>query len=136
MKDPLLWIAEGAMMRDILDAAQSDGLMLEDTDERSLLGLFPHLRERLESLLALARLLNETFTLVRPADRFRRTLHAGLVTAARQQAEKQPRPWYAWRAHGKELVIGAAAVGSAVSLAGVAALLIRAHQRGAESEAA
>lgn len=95
--------------------------------------------------LALARDLTALIVPVRPRPAFRETLEASLLAAARRQhtleklaiaapsALKLPEPSWTWRellAEGREhrWAIGAAAVGSAVSVAGVMAYFWR--QRG------
>ena len=140
MTDPLSRITEGAMLKIILNA-QAEGLTQEGVDDRPYLDLFPRLRHRLEPLIATARLLKTFLVPMRPSSEFREGLREGLLTAAGQRppaGSTQHPLWHEWRARRRELVIGAAAVGSAVSLAGVAALIIRArlaHQREEQVEA-
>jgi len=126
MKDPLAVIAEGTMMKDILDA-QAEHL-IQGVDDDACLRLFPRLRERLEPLMLIAQHLKDALVPTRPSTEFRESLRAGLLTAARQRSPSRSLwPSHSWRPQ-KEWVIGAAAVGSAVSLAGVAAFLIRRAQ--------
>ena len=123
MKDPLTLIAEELMLKDILDA-QADSLARGVGDD-SCLELFPHLRTRLEPLLFVARRLREALVLVSPSQAFRENLRAGLLTAARQRpAPAAGHPGFEWKPQ-REWIIGAAAVGSAVSLASVAAFFLR-----------
>jgi hypothetical protein len=70
---------------------------------------------------------------VRPRAAYRQNLHRRLLMAAQEQSVEPPlRPW---RQHRVSLLIGAAALGSAVSVAGVIAVLLhlRAHQRDAQA---
>ncbi|NLE77511.1 MAG: hypothetical protein GX605_12270 [Chloroflexi bacterium] len=135
MRDPLGWVAESALVKDILDAEAQ-----RPVRGGEYAAMFPYLERHLPPLLEVAGLLRLALPPVQPAPSFRQTLREGLVTAARQRsAAPSPRPWRAWSSEHRELVIGAAAVGSAVSVAGVAALLIRAHlvhQRRNEAKAA
>jgi hypothetical protein len=123
--DPLSLIAEEVMLKDILDA-QAECLMRDQVDDRWYVALFPHLRARLEPLLVIARLAKMVLVPISPARRYRDSLRVGLVAAARQRSARHPSVLQPWKFQ-KELVIGVAAVSSAVSVAGVAALLIRAH---------
>lgn len=76
----------------------------------------------LRDLALLARRLKAILIPVEPSPLFREALRARLLVAAREQVMK-PRP--SWPAqHKKGLLIGAA-VGSALSLAGIVALLFR-----------
>lgn len=135
MKDPRILLAEEALLQDILEA-QAETLA-EGGDDALYFRLFPHLRERLVPLFSLARYLQHVLVPVHPSAPFREGLRAGLLTAARQRmpapvaaagAVQRP-PW--------EWIVGAAAVGSAVSIAGVAVLLIhRAQQRAASQDIA
>ncbi len=134
MKDPRILLAEEALLQDILEA-QADTLA-EGGDDTPYLRLFPHLRTRLVPLLSLARYLQHVLVPVHPSAQFRESLRAGLLTAARQRIPVAAAGGTAWRLQW-EWIVGAAAVGSAVSLAGVAAFLIRrAQQRAASQDAA
>lgn len=96
--------------------------------------------------LALARDLAALLAPIHPRPEFKEALESGLVTAARQQYARNmlkiPDPVASWSSAGimpeprglvagdreRRWVIGAAAIGSAVSVAGLAAYLW--HQRG------
>ncbi|MBC7223954.1 MAG: hypothetical protein H5T59_06745 [Anaerolineae bacterium] len=130
MKDPRRLLAEEALMHDILEAQVET--LADGEDDALYLRLFPHLRGRLAPLFSLARYLQQVLVPVRPSPQFRENLREGLLTAARQRA-LMPAHRPPWRPH-REWVIGAAAVGSAMSLAGVAAFLIRRAQQRAVTQ--
>ncbi|MGC8837549.1 MAG: hypothetical protein ACP5UM_03935 [Anaerolineae bacterium] len=133
MKDPRILLAEEALLQDILEA-QADTLAAGG-DDTLYLRLFPHLRARLAPFFSLARCLQQVLVPVQPSAQFREHLRAGLLTAARQRIPAAA-GGAAWRPQW-EWIVGAAAVGSAVSIVGVAALLIRrAQQRAASEDAA
>lgn len=114
------------MLAEIL-AAHADQIVHGEAQETEYLTLFPGYREELAPLLELARQVKETLALVRPTEAFRRRLRQELLAAARRRLAASPlmeRPL--WR---RPWVIGAAAMGSVISLAsavGVIAYLRRA----------
>jgi hypothetical protein len=102
------------MMAEVL-AAHADQLLRGEAREAEYLALFPEYRKELEPLLALARQTKETLASVRPSEAFRKRLRQELLTAAKQETEasastERPR----WR---QPWVIGAAALGSVISVA-------------------
>lgn len=107
-------------------AAHADQLVQGKGREAEYLALFPGSREELAPLLELAQRLKDTLASVQPRQAFRRRLHQELLATARQRlAATLPRERPRWR---QPWVIGAAALGSAISLAsaiGVIAYLRR-----------
>lgn len=98
----------------------------------------PHLRpgrhEQVEGLLALAEELQRILVPVKPNDSFRRRLHSQLVQEARRcQAEPAPS---LFRQHRRGILIGAAAVGSVASVAGVVIAFILRYRHGRASHMA
>ncbi len=75
----------------------------------------------LAPLMEIAERLKETLVPVGPSEAFVRSLERELVEAARRQQATPPR-------FRRGLVIGAAAIGSVISLTGVIALILR-HRR-------
>ena len=116
-------------LADLLDA-QAEKLTRGDADMEMLLALFPELAEEARPLMALASMLTGALQPVRPREAFRASLRRGLIDAARRHqtfraiapSEKR-QPGLAW-------VLGAAAVGSVVSVAGLLAYLIHARHQG------
>jgi hypothetical protein len=76
----------------------------------------------LEDLASLTRWLKYLLVPVEPAPLFRQALHARLLTAAKAEFAVPAPTWQ--DLHKRELLIGAA-VGSALSLAGIAAVIAR-----------
>ncbi len=77
----------------------------------------PGRHDQVEGLLTLAEELQGILVPVKPDASFRRQLHSGLVREARcRQAEPEPS---LFRQHRRGILIGAAAVGSVASVAGV-----------------
>jgi hypothetical protein len=106
-------------------------------------------QDTLQPLLALARKVKEALTPVEPDPAFCENLRLSLLAAARQwlasrlslragpQAEgstKSQRPAHLFTRHRKEILIGAAALGSVVSVAGIVAYWI--HTRAARAQRA
>lgn len=119
---------------DLLDA-QAEKLARGDTDAEALLALFPALAEEARPLMALASALSSVLQPVRPRAAFRAHLRRGLVDAARRR--------YAFRAATPHLgrtprfawLLGAAVVGSAVSVVGLLAYLLRNRHHGRVEQA-
>jgi hypothetical protein len=116
-------------LADLLDA-QAEKLTRDDADMEMLLALFPELAEEARPLMALASLLAGALQPVHPREAFRTGLRRGLIDAARRRQtlraiapSERRQPGLAW-------VLGAAAVGSAVSVAGLLAYLIRVRHQG------
>ncbi|MBC8449177.1 MAG: hypothetical protein H8D78_15635 [Chloroflexi bacterium] len=118
------------MLAEVL-AAHADQLVRGEAREAEYLALFPDYRKELALLLELARRVKDTLALVQPSEAFRRRLHQELSTTGRRRLtaslpSERPR----WR---QPWVIGAAALGSAISLAsavGVVAYLRRSKAAG------
>jgi hypothetical protein len=116
------------MMTAVL-AAHADRLLRGEAREAEYLALFPEYRKDMEPLLALARQIREMLAFVRPSEAFRNRLRQELLTsAAAEESDAQPsdeRPL--WR---QPWVIGAAALGSAISVASAVGVII--HRRRAK----
>lgn len=108
-------------------AAHADLLVRGEAKGAQYSTLFPDYREELVPLLELAQEVRETLASVHPSEAFRRRLRQELLTTARQRvAVPLPTDRSRWR---QPWVIGAAALGSVISLAsavGVIAYLRRA----------
>lgn len=76
----------------------------------------------LEELAALARRVRWLLTPVEPSPHFREALHARLLVAAKESMLAPAVPWHTQ--HRREIIIGAA-VGSVLSVAGLAAVIAR-----------
>ena len=85
--------------------------------------MFPEYQEKLEPLLEIAEKVKEVLELVEPAPAFCQSLHDDLLAAARRKLAGEV-PQLA-RSHGRQILIRAAALGSAVSVAGAIAYFIR-----------
>jgi hypothetical protein len=114
------------LMSEVL-AAHADELLKGEAREAEYLARFPQYRGELEPLLLLARKTKEALSSVRPSEAFRNRLHQELVIAAQEELDapaSTERPL--WR---RPWVIGAATLGSVISVAsavGVIAYLKRA----------
>ncbi|MFQ6057473.1 MAG: hypothetical protein ACE5MB_01160 [Anaerolineae bacterium] len=113
---------ENQLLAEIL-AVHANELNEERQRKEAYLSLFPAYRDKLEPLLSLAERIKGVLTPQKPSAAFRRHLGQGLMAAARQtvaQGARRPvrslRPVILW---------GAAALGSALSLAGLVALFLR-----------
>jgi hypothetical protein len=126
-------------------ATHADKLNAGTNEEAAYLATLPEHQDTLEPLLALARKVKDALAPVEPDSAFCENLRLGLLAAARQrlasrlslQAEgstKSQRPVHLFRRHRKEILIGAAAVGSVVSVAGIVAYWI--HARAAKAQRA
>ena len=126
-------------------ATHADKLNAGTNEEAAYLATLPEHQDTLEPLLALARKVKDALAPVEPDSAFCENLCLGLLAAARQrlasrlslQAEgstKSQRPVHLFRRHRKEILIGAAAVGSVVSVAGIVAYWI--HARAAKAQRA
>jgi hypothetical protein len=110
-------------------------------EEAEYLTTLPEHQDTLQPLLALARKVKDALALVEPDPAFHENLRLGLLAAARQQlvsrlslratqAEgltKSQRPVHLFRRHRREILIGAAALGSVVSVAGIVAYWLHAR---------
>ena len=125
-------------------ATHADKLNAGTNEEAEYLATLPEQQDTLQPLLALARKVKDALAPVEPDAAFRENLRLSLLAAAHQwlasrlslQAEdstKSPRPVHLFRRHRKEILIGAAALGSVVS-AGIVAYWI--HTRAAKAQRA
>jgi hypothetical protein len=104
-------------------AAHADQLRDGRAKTSDYLAMFPDYREKLKPLLETAEKVKQVLKPAEPAPAFCQSLHEGLVAAARRKrAEKAPQLARSLR---KQLLIGAAALGSVISVAGALAYLIR-----------
>jgi len=128
-------------------AIHADKLNVGANEEAAYLATLPEHQDTLQPLLALARKVKDALAPVEPDAAFCEDLRLSLLAAARQwlasrlslraepQAEGSPksqRPTHLLRRHRKEILIGAAAVGSVVSVAGIVAYWI--HTRAAKAQ--
>jgi len=112
-------------IREIL-AAHADQMMNPDTGSASNLGR----HDRVQGLLDLAEQVAGLLVPVEPNIDFRRRLHGDLVLEAQRRQKKQEVSPFVQ--HRKGILIGAAAVGSVASVAGlVIALVLRQRHKGA-----
>ena len=123
----------------------ADKLNAGGNEEAEYLATLPEHQDTLQPLLALARKIKDALTPVEPDPAFCENLRLSLLAAARQRlvsrlslrAEGSPesqRPIHLFRRHRTEILIGAAALGSVVSVAGIVAYWI--HIRAAKAQRA
>lgn len=118
-------------MTEIL-AAHTDRMNEGCGKEDAYLAMFPAYQGELAPLLDTARRAKEVLAPVRPEPAFREGLRQGLMAAARQrQAQVVIVPQ---RGYGRDVLIGAAALGSVISVAGFLACLLR-SRRGEKPQA-
>lgn len=92
------------------------------------LAMFPEYQEKLKPLLETAEKVKEVLAPVEPAPAFCQSLHDDLLAAGqRRLAEGVPQ---LARSHGRQIFIRAAALGSAVSVAGAITYFIRSRAAG------
>jgi hypothetical protein len=118
-------------------ATHADKLNAGVNEEAEYLATLPEHQDTLRPLLALARKVKDALALVEPDPAFCENLRLGLLAAARQRlasqlSSKPQRPVHLFRRHRKEILIGAAALGSVVSVAGIVAYWI--HTRAAKAQ--
>lgn len=101
-------------------AAHADNLDRGKADRKVYLKRAPDQREELEALLRLAEQIKRALVPVQPSPTFVKNLVRQLVVAD----NKEPA-----RGYRREVVIGAAAVGSALSVIGLIAYLVRSRAR-------
>jgi len=112
----------GKVLAEIL-AAHAGQLKKGQGKGSDYLVMFPEYQEKLKPLLETAEKVKQVLEPVEPAPAFCRSLHDDLLVAGqRRLAEGVPR---LARSHGREILIRAAALGSAVSVAGAIAYFIR-----------
>jgi len=125
-------------------ATHADKLNAGVNEEAAYLATLPEHQDTLQPLLALARTLarkvKDALAPVEPAPAFCENLRLSLLAAARQRlvsrlsTTKSQRPVHLFRRRRKEILIGAAAVGSVVSVAGIVAYWV--HTRAAKTQGA
>ena len=103
--------------------AHADQLKKGQGKVSDYLAMFPDYREELRPLLEIAEKVKEVLVPVEPAPAFCQSLHDDLLAAARRKLAGEV-PQLA-RSHGRQILIRAAALGSAVSVVGALAYLIR-----------
>jgi hypothetical protein len=118
-------------------ATHADKLNAGVNEEAEYLATLPEHRDTLQPLLAVARKVKDALALVEPDPAFCEKLRLGLLAAALQRLasrlnSKPQRPVHLFRRHRKEILIGAAALGSVVSVAGIVAYWI--HTRAAKAQ--
>jgi hypothetical protein len=107
-------------------AAHADGLISDGADGEDYLNLFPAYRSELTPLLGIAERVKAALVPVEPSPAFEAGLKKDLLAAAIQRAEEEGQKKRISFLHRRGVLIGAAAVGSALSVAGIiAALLLR-----------
>jgi len=113
-------------------AAHADQLKEGQRKASDYLAMFPDYQEQLRPLLETAEQIREALKPVEPTPAFCQRLYEDLLAMARRRMDGGM-PQLA-RSHRKQLIIGAAALGSVVSVAGAFAYLIR--SRAAETRSA
>jgi hypothetical protein len=107
--------------------AHADQLKKGQGEGSDYLAMFPDYRDELRVLLETAEKVKEVLQPVEPAPAFRQSLYQDLLAAGRRRLAGEV-PQLA-RSHTKQILISAAAVGSAVSVVGAIAYFI--HSRAA-----
>ena len=126
-------------------ATHADKLNAGVNEEAEYLAALPEHQDTLQPLLALARKVKDALATVEPDAAFCESLRLSLLATARQRSVSRPslqaegatksqRPVLLFRRHRKEILIGAAALGSVVSVAGIVAYWI--HARTAKAQRA
>jgi hypothetical protein len=121
-------------------ATQADKLNAGTNEEAEYLATLPEHQDTLQPLLVLARKIKDALTPVEPDPAFSENLRRSLLAAAHQRAvyllssTKAQHPVPLFRRRRKEILIGAAALGSVVSVAGIVAYWI--HTRVAKAQRA
>ena len=124
-------------------ATHADKLNVGTNEETEYLATLPEHRDTLQPLLTVARKVKDALASVEPDPAFCENLRLSLLATARQrsvsrlslQAEgstQSQRSVLLLRRHRKEILIGAAALGSVVSVAGIVAYWI--HTRAAKAQ--
>jgi hypothetical protein len=107
-------------------AAHADHLMGDGPESEDYLNLFPAYRAELTPLLGIAERVKAALVPVTPSPAFEAGLKQDLLEAAIQRAEEKEEKKRVSFLRRRGVLIGAAAVGSALSVAGIiAALLLR-----------
>jgi hypothetical protein len=107
-------------------AAHADRLMDDGPESEDYLNLFPAYRAELTPLLGIAERVKAALVPVTPSPAFEAGLKQDLLEAAIQRAEEKEEKKRVSFLRRRGVLIGAAVVGSALSVAGIiAALLLR-----------
>ncbi len=107
-------------------AAHADHLMDDGPESENYLNLFPAYRAELTPLLGIAERVKAALVPVTPSPAFEAGLKQDLLEAAIQRAEEKEEKKRVSFLRRRWVLIGAAVVGSALSVAGIiAALLLR-----------
>ena len=115
---------EDRVLAEIL-AAHADQLKKGQGRGSDYLAMFPDYQEELKPLLETAEKVKQVLEPVEPASAFCQSLHEDLLAAGRRRlAEGVPQ---LARSSRKQVLIGAAALGSVVSVVGAIAYFIRSH---------
>jgi hypothetical protein len=109
-------------------AAHADQLLNKETNSQDYVNLFPDHEGELTPLLQIAQRIRETLVPVAPSPEFEASLKRELLTAAVKRAEAQKSRNHSPLLQRRGVLIGAA-VGSAISVAGIIAALLW-RQRG------
>lgn len=117
------------MVTEIL-AAQADRLLAGEKHTDDYLVLFPELRSELAPLLQLAYEVAAALKPVRPRPAYRSELHQALVNTGYHQPVQDPTALVNIPEIRRDWVLGAAALGSAVSVMGVIAYIWRTRGSG------
>jgi hypothetical protein len=104
-------------------AAHADHLM-DDGDSKNYLTLFPAHRAELAPLLRIAEQVKAVLVPVTPTPAFEAGLKQDLLAAAIQRAEEQSKKKRVSFLRRRGVLIGAAAIGSVLSVAGIVAALL------------
>jgi len=123
---------EEKVLAEIL-AAHADQLKKGQGKGSDYLVMFPEYQEKLEPLLETAEKVKEVLVPVEPTPAFCQSLHDDLLAAGQRRLAGGV-PQLA-RSHGRQILIRAATLGSAVSVAGAIAYLIR-SRAAAETQSA
>ncbi len=126
-------------------ATHADKLNAGTNEETEYLATLPEHRDTLQPLLTVAQKVKDALAPVEPDSAFCENLRLSLLAAAHQRSTsrlslwaegstKSQRPVRLFRRHRKEILIGAAALGSVVSVAGIVAYWI--HIRAAKAQRA
>jgi hypothetical protein len=121
-------------------STHADKLNAGVNEEAAYLATLPEYQDTLQPLLALARKVKDALAPVEPDSAFCENLRLSLLAAAHQRlasrlsTTKSQRPVHLFRRRRKEILIGAAAVGSVVSVAGIVAYWV--HTRAAKTQGA
>ncbi|NOZ27437.1 MAG: hypothetical protein GXP39_05210 [Chloroflexi bacterium] len=103
----------------------ADGLVRGESQAISPSALPPELADEARSLMELTDVLAATLKPVRPRPSYREHLHQGLIQAAQRKQTQRALARRHVRVSRRQWMLGAAAVGSAVSVLGVVAYLLR-----------